>query len=123
MNPKPRTAIADRARIMFGTLIRKTGRFSVVFSGKSLLFDITVINPPPFLLKTLPKPRSLSFGEIKNLLCCTVIIFTFPEAKDRERDSQISVKYQGYLSNLLFISEAASNFSHHSSSSSLLVKP
>lgn len=72
MNPKPRTAIADRARIVLGTLIRKTGRSSFDFSEKSLLFDITV--------KPLAKLRSLlSLGQNEmKLLCCKVSIFTFP---------------------------------------------
>lgn len=80
MNPKPRTAIADRARIVLGTLICKKGRFSFAFSVKSLFFDITVTNPPPFFTKTLPKLRTLSLGQRK-LQCrtCKVSIFHFPK--------------------------------------------
>lgn len=79
MNPKPRTATADRARIVLGTLICKKGRFSYGFSLKSLFFDITVTNPPLDFTKTLPKRRTLSLGQRK-LLCCTckVSIFHFP---------------------------------------------
>lgn len=76
MNPKPRTAIADRARIVFGTLICKTVPFSFDFSEKSLLFDIIV--------KPLAKLRSfLSLGENEmKLLCCKVNIFHFPGMRE-----------------------------------------
>ncbi|CAB79803.1 putative protein [Arabidopsis thaliana] len=64
MNPKLRTAIADRATIVLGTLIRKMGRSSFDFSEKSLLFDI-IVTP----LAKLRSLLSLGQNETK-LLCC-----------------------------------------------------
>jgi len=76
MNPKLRTAIADRATIVLGTLIRKMGRSSFDFSEKSLLFDI-IVTP----LAKLRSLLSLGQNETK-LLCCKVSIFTFPGMRD-----------------------------------------